>query len=235
VRTPFEQRLRERTRARVKRRTVVVAAALAPPVLAVALAWSPVLDVDSVRVVGARRTSPEVVRTVSRLHRGDPMVTVDTDGAKARVSRLPTVKSVTVKRSWPSRVVITLVERVPVVAVARPGRYDLVDLDGTLVETVTTLPPNTPPLTYPGEPTRDVVVATVDLLRALPPELRRYVRDLTATAGGSLSFRFADGSEVVWGSGERAEEKVRALVLLVRQHAKRYDVRVPDRPAVTPR
>jgi hypothetical protein len=28
---------------------------------------------------------------------------------------------------------------------------------------------------------------------------------------------------------------VHALVLLASQHAKRYDLRVPDRPAVTPR
>lgn len=233
--TAFEQRRRAESRRRVKRRSVVAAIALGPPVLAVAAAWSPLLDVDTIRVVGARRTSPAVVVNAARLHRGDPMLTVDTGAVRGRVARLPAVKSVTVTRSWPSHVTITVVERVPVVAVARPGRYDLVDLDGALVETVTSLPEGTPPLTYPGEPTRDVVVATVDLLRALPPDLRRQVRDLTATTTASMSFRFSDGAEVVWGTGERAEEKARALRMLVRQHAKRYDVRVPDHPAVTPR
>jgi cell division protein FtsQ len=235
MKTPFEQRRRQRVRERLKRRGVVTALVLAPPLLAAGAAWSPLMDVDTVRVVGAHRTSPDVVRNVSKVKRGDPLLTVDTDAVRGRVDRLPTVKSVTVRRSWPSRVVITIVERVPVVAIARPGRYDLVDLDGVLVETVTALPKDTPPLAFPGEPTRDVVVATVDLLRALPPELRRYVRDLASTATGSLSFRFADGSEVLWGTGERTDEKVRALALLVRQHAKRYDVRVPDRPAVVPR
>jgi cell division protein FtsQ len=130
---------------------------------------------------------------------------------------------------------IHVVERVPVVAVRRPGRYDLYDLDGVAVETVTALPANTPPLSVPGEPTRAVVTATVDLLRALPAALRASVRDLRADAAGSLSFRLADGAEVVWGGAERTGEKVRALTLLAGQHALRYDVRVPDRPAVVPR
>jgi cell division protein FtsQ len=75
----------------------------------------------------------------------------------------------------------------------------------------------------------------VGLLRALPPELRDRVRGLSADRSGVLSFRLTDGAEVVWGSAERTEEKVRALTLLVRQNARRYDLRVPDRPAVVPR
>jgi cell division protein FtsQ len=163
------------------------------------------------------------------------MVTVDTGAIRARLAALPAVEHVTVSRSWPSTLDIRIVERRPVVAVHRPGRYDLYAADGVLVETVTARPKGTPPLDVAGEPTRDVVTATVNLLRALPDDLRGQVRDLRADAAGLLTFRLADGAEVVWGGPERADEKVRALALLAGQHARRYDLRVPDRPAVVPR
>ncbi|HEU0132724.1 MAG TPA: cell division protein FtsQ/DivIB, partial [Mycobacteriales bacterium] len=147
------------------------------------------------------------------------------------------VKSVTVSRSWPSALTVRVVERVPVVAVPRPGSIDLYDTEGVLVDRVGQVPPGTPRLAVAtgGAPGREVVTAAVDLLRALPPALRVHVRDLRADGPASLSFSFADGAQVVWGNGERTPEKVRALELLVRQHARRYDVRVPDRPAVVPR
>jgi cell division protein FtsQ len=235
TRTPFEQRRMDEARRKARKRAGIAALFAAPPALLAAVAFSPLLDVDTVRVTGNKRVAAAVVRNVGEARTGTPMVTVDTSAIRRRVAALPAVRRVTVTRTWPSTVTIHVVERVPVVAVHRPGRYDLYDIDGVLVETVTALPRNTPPLTVPGEPTRAVVTATVDLLRALPADLRGQVRDLRADGNGLLSFRLADGAEVVWGSAERTGEKVRVLSLLVSQHARRYDVRVPDRPAVLPR
>jgi cell division protein FtsQ len=234
TRTPFEQRRRDEALRRARRRARLVALALGPVAIAGGVAFSPLLDVDTVAVSGNARVTADTIRAAARIGRGAALVTLDTSAARRRVARLPAVKSVTVTRSWPSGVTIRVVERVPVVAARRPGRFDLYDLDGVLVDTVATAPAGTPALTVPGEPTAAVVTATVDLLRALPATLRVHVRDLRADASGSLAFRFADGSEVLWGDADRTPEKVHALELLVRQHAKRYDVRVPDRPAVVP-
>lgn len=233
--TTFVERRRAQLRRHAKKRSLVVGALLAPPVLAAAAAFSPVLDVDTVRVAGNTRATASVIRDAAGVDRGTPLATLDLDAIRARVTRLPQVKSATVTREWPATLSISVVERIPVVAVRRPGRFDLVDLDGVLVETATAAPPNTPTLSYPGEPTGAVVGATVDLMRALPPEIRKHVRDLSSDVSGSLSFSLADGAVVVWGSGERTDDKVRVLSLLLRQHARRYDVRVPDRPAVVPR
>jgi cell division protein FtsQ len=235
VTTAFERRRREEARRTARRRLKIGGLALAPVLLVAGAVWSPLLDVDTVRVVGNKRIATAVIRNVSRVRTGTPLATVDTGAVRRRVGGIAAVKSVTVRRSWPATLTIRVVERVPVVAVHRPGRYDLYDIDGVTVETVTTLPPGTPTLTVPGEPTRDVVAATVALLRALPPALRQDVRDLRGDASGSLSFALADGAVVLWGGPDRTAEKVHALVLLAPQHAKRYDLRVPDRPAVTPR
>lgn len=233
--TALERRRREAARRRSRKRAGFVALGLAPVVLLVGAAYSPFLDVDRVTVTGNRRIATAVIRNVARVHTGTPLARVDVGAVRKRVGGIAAIKRVTVERGWPGTLRIHVVERVPVVAARRPGRFDLYDLDGVLVETVTTLPPNTPPLVVPGEPTRAVIVATLDLLRALPPPLRATVRDLRADASGSLSFLLADGGEVLWGGPERTPEKVRALTLLLGQHARRYDVRVPDRPAVVPR
>jgi cell division protein FtsQ len=233
--TPLAPKRQAAARQQRHRRSLVVALALLPVCVLVLVAFSPLLDVDTVRVSGNKRVAAAVIRNVGGVHDGDPLVTVDLDAVRHRIARLPAVKSVTVRRSWPSTVVVTVVERVPVVAVRRPGRFDLYDLDGVPVETVTVAPPGTPVLTVPGEPTRAVVTATVDLMRALTPNLRKIVSGLRADANGSLSFRLADGAEVIWGDAERTAEKVKALRLLVLQHARRYDLRVPDHPAVVPR
>jgi cell division protein FtsQ len=233
--TDLAQRRRAELRRRARRRLRWVAVALAPVAVAAGVAFSPVLDVDTIEVTGNRRASREVVLDAARVGTGDTMLTVDVEGIRERVGRLPQVKTVRVTRDWPATVRIAVTERVPAIAVRRPGRYDVVDIEGVLIAVVRDVPAGTPVLSYPGEPNRIVVNATVDLMRALPAPIRGQVKDLTSDASGSLSFTLDDGAVVVWGTGERAEEKVRALTLLLPQRARRYDLRVPDRPAIVPR
>jgi cell division protein FtsQ len=234
TRTPFEQRRRDEALRRARRRARIAALAVAPVAVAAGVAFSPLLDVDTVRVSGNARITAAAIRAAAKVGTGTPLATLDTAAVHRRVARLRGVKSVTVARAWPSGLTIRVVERVPVVAARRPGRFDLYDIDGVLVDTVPVAPANAPVLTVPGEPTAAVVTATVALLRALPESLRKHVRDLSADATGSLAFRLSDRSQVLWGDAERTPEKAHALELLVRQHAKRYDVRIPDRPAVVP-
>lgn len=233
--TEFTERRRAELRRRTRRRATWLAAGLAPLVVAAGVVFSPVLDVDTIEVTGNRRARREVVLDAAKAREGDAMVTLDVEAIRERVGRLPQVKSVTVRRDWPATLRIAVVERVPAIAVRRPGRYDVVDIEGVLIAVVRDVPAGTPVLSYPGEPNAVVVDATVDLMNALPAPIRGQVKDLASDASGSLSFTLDDGAVVVWGTGERAEEKVRALTLLLPQKARRYDLRVPDRPAIVPR
>jgi cell division protein FtsQ len=226
---------RAQQRRRRYRRLAVWAAVLAPPALLGAAAYSPLLDVNAVRVSGTHRITTARIVAAAKVAHGVPLVSVDVGAVRRRVAALPGVKSVVVTRAWPSALSVRVVERVPVVAVPRGSVTDLYDVDAVLVDTVLVAPPATPRLAVAsGSPTPAVIDAAVALLRALPASLRKDVRDLRADGASSLSFDFADGAQVVWGSGERTAEKVRTLTMLVPQHAKRYDVRVPDRPAVVP-
>ncbi len=233
--TALDAKRRRQRRRRTVRRSAMLAAVLAPPVLLAAAAYSPFLDVDAVRVVGTHRLTVATVVNAAQVEEGEALVSVDIGAVRRRVVAVRGVKSATVTRSWPSALTVHVVERVPVVAVPRGTAVDLYDIEAVLVDTVASPPATTPRLAVAsGSPTREAIDAAVALLRALPGSLRGRVGDLRAD-GTSLSFGLTDGAEVLWGSADRTPEKVRALALLVSQHAKRYDVRVPDRPAVVPR
>ena len=234
--TPLANKLRAKRRHRAYRRGGLVALVAAPLLLLGLAAYSPVLDVDTVRVTGNDRLSYGGIVRTARVARGTPLVSLDVGAVRRRVAALPGVKSATVTRSWPSAVTIHVVERIPVVAVPRDQHLDLYDVEAVRVAVARTAPPSLPRLAVgTGTPTPAVIDAAVALLRALPESLRDDVRGLRADGPASLSFSLADGAVVEWGSADRTADKVRALLLLVGQHAQRYDVTVPDHPAVVPR
>jgi cell division protein FtsQ len=49
-----------------------------------------------------------------------------------------------------------------------------------------------------------------------------------AASPDDISLVLSRGRTVVWGSAEQSARKARVLALLLRRHATRYDVSVPD-------
>ncbi|HEU0132253.1 MAG TPA: hypothetical protein VFQ85_14790, partial [Mycobacteriales bacterium] len=84
--TEFERRRREEALRRARRRALLVTAAVAPPALAVAAAFSPLLDVDTVRVAGTARA--DVARAAAAAAHGHPLATVDTAAVRRDVLAL---------------------------------------------------------------------------------------------------------------------------------------------------
>ncbi|SNX95050.1 cell division protein FtsQ [Geodermatophilus sabuli] len=195
---------------------------LAPAVLGL-LAWlvwgSPVLAVSTVRVDGAGTLTAGEVVEVAGIAEGTPLLRVDVDAAEARVARLPQVASVEVARGWPRSVVVTIEERVPVAVVEQAGTRTLVDADGVLFDTVTgTPPPGVVPLDVPGPGAGDRATrAGLAALVALPAGVRADVAAASATTSEDVTLTLTDGTTVLWGSAEDAEDKADVLVALLGQ------------------
>jgi cell division protein FtsQ len=103
---------------------------------------SPLLDVDRVRVLGARRTPLSAVLAAAAVDKGDAMIDVSEDRVARQVARLPWVEGAEVARRWPSSLVITVTERKAIAAVrATGGGWALVDRGGRVLEKVA-LPPD---------------------------------------------------------------------------------------------
>lgn len=204
-------------------------------VAAWALLGASVLVVRSVRVVGATRLVPRaaVLRAADIPH-GAPLIHVDTGAAARRVERIRQVASAQVSRSWPDGVTITVRPRVPVFAVASAGRYALVDKTGVVVERVSSRPSGMPLLTA-GQPATaparlrgsPAVRAAAAVLGELPASLAHRVRAVGAPRPSDVTLHLTRDVTVVWGGTGRSAEKGKELAVLMRQHARFYDVSSP--------
>jgi len=224
-----------------------------------ALLGSRFLVVRSVHVTG---TGPVVSRAevlaAAHIRRGLPLIRVNTSAVAHRVGEIRQVESAHVSRNWPNTVVISVRLRTPVFAVAVPGGYALVDAFGVDVRDSARRPPGLPLLSLAtgtgvtnvgggtgsdwtdgpgGVPSlRDspLARAAAAILRDLPPQVARRVRLVSAATQSDVTLRLADGVVIVWGDASRPEEKAKVLTLLMRTHARTYDVSAPG-TAVTER
>jgi cell division protein FtsQ len=239
--TPLARRRRALPRSR-RRRTLRLAAAL---LVLVAVLWlllaGPVLGVRTVQVDGVSILPAQQVREAAGIESGIPLLRVDVAAAEARIAQLPQVSSVTVTRGWPNTVVITVVERVPIAIVGKPGQRSLVDADGVLFDTVTGTPPDgVVPLEVaepgPEDPATMAALAAVD---ALPAGVRRDVAGAAAPSPEDISLTLTDGTTVLWGGPEESDRKGAALTALIErlaagdlEPAATIDVSAPDAVAL---
>jgi cell division protein FtsQ len=207
-------------RGRLRRRHVRLAVTAS---VVVALGWAllagPLLAVRTVQVDGAATLPADLVREAAGIAVGRPLLRVDVAAAEERVAQLPQVASVEVARGWPSSVVITVVERVPVAIVGEPGRRSLVDAEGVLFDSVTgSAPPGVVPLDVARPGSGDpATMAGLAAVSALPAEVRRDVVRAAATTAEDISLTLSEGTIVRWGDAERSTDKAAALAGLLEQ------------------
>jgi cell division protein FtsQ len=217
--------------ARRWRRTAVVVLAVLGIVAAGtwALYGSGLLAVRSVVITGTHLVPKSEVLAAAGIRPGTPLIRVDTGQIAARVEMIRQVRSAQVSRSWPDRVVITVRERTAALAVAAPaGGFDLVDPDGVVVRWAARRPPDLPlylatsgVTSLRGDPD---VSAAAAVLAELPAKLRRSVALVTAASPDQVTLRLAGGITVLWGGADYASAKARELAVLMRMHARYYDV-----------
>jgi cell division protein FtsQ len=217
----------------------------------VALWWlsrSPLFDVDSIRVQGAQHTGAATIAGVIGIERGDALLTADVGGAAHAVSELPWVATAKVRRSWPGTISVTVVERVPVAAIAaKGGGWVVVDVDGrTLAKEKQ---PAVELMRIAGRPmgVRLGVRAdaryrgAIDLAAAVPPSLRAAVASIWPQRDGSLEATIAlpGGATATarFGAANQLEAKLVALAAVLERadlaRVRIIDLRVPGAPALT--
>jgi cell division protein FtsQ len=195
-----------------------------------------VLVVRSVNVSGTHLLTPAAVIAAADVPVGTPLVRVDTGAVTRRVEAIRQVASATVTRGWPDHLVISVTERVPVMAVRMAGGgYDLVDQAGVIVRWAQARPAALPLLetSLPGATLRgsaEVAVAA-DVLAELDPWLARQVTAVQAApvAEGTeqVTLGLRDGKTVQWGTPGDAARKNRELAILLPGSAHQVDVSAP--------
>lgn len=234
VSTSLPVRAAERGRARRRSRLVVVLTVLLLVGLGVGTGWlvlgSGALGVETVRVTGVSRLLPEQVVARAAIEPGTPLARLDTEAVVRRLSGLAPVRNVEVVRDWPRTVRIEVSERVPAAVQARGSSWVLVDRSGVAFDTVHRRPAGLPRVSAPVHEGAPALRATLDVLDALPAEVRRQVREVRAAGLESVTLRLSRGRSVMWGSTERGDRKAAVLAVLLSRKASVYDVSAPDTP-----
>ncbi|GIF95260.1 cell division protein FtsQ/DivIB [Catellatospora citrea] len=217
---------------RVRRRRLLVARlGLAAGALAVVgvLGWlvfvSPVLGVREVWVSGVLILEPDQVRVAAAVADGTPLARVDTEAVRARVAALPPAREVTVTRSWPSTLVIEVVERTPVGAVPNGKKYDLFDDHGVIYRTVSSVPSGVVRVQLATPGPQDVSTqSALTVLRSLTKRLRSELATLVVEGPARIRLEMSGDRVVTWGDAEESEMKAKVADALLAKPDKRIDV-----------
>lgn len=232
TRALFERRRRRGSLARW--RWVVVAVL----VLALAaggtwlVAFSSVLAVDEVEVVGTSVLTDEQVLSVARVPEGRPLARVDLDAVQRRVEAMSAVSAARVTRAWPRGILIDVDERTAIAVVAQGDSYRGLDAEGVAFREYEA-PPEDLPLVELGDQTGgEAVREAARVVGAMPARTAARVASLQVETVDEILLRLRDGGTVVWGSAERSEEKAEVLdaLLALDLDVTEYDVSVPGRP-----
>lgn len=193
---------------------------------AVWLVWfSSVFSVREVRAIGADDPRAAEVLTAAAVPTGVPLARVDSAAAEQRVRELPWVRTVEVRRGWPSEVVVAVSTREPIAVLASDPRGTAIDSEG-VVFSATDLPKGLPRVTSEGPALRQAV----RVLTGLPPDLARRVVGVAATTRDDIDLTLRSGDIVRWGSAEQGESKAEVLRALLKRKADLYDVSAPELP-----
>jgi len=203
---------------------------------------SPLLAVKHIEVSGGTVVTPQEAITGAGLRRGEPMLDVDTGGAERRLLRLPWVATATVDRGFPNTVKIRITERTATAVAARPaGGWVLLDATGRVLAERPDRPAGLAEVIGAGAPPVpgagfEAAGPALDVVAALPDELRKQVTDATL-AGDGVTLH-TGSREIRIGPPTQLAAKVAALSVLLARVGNRsvaaVDVRVPQAPVVVP-
>lgn len=192
--------------------------------------FTPLMSVRTIDVTGNSVVSSEEILAAAALSEGQPLMQVDTAAAARRVSMIPRIATVRVKREYPSTITISVVERVAVVFTQRDGQKYLMDKLGFefaqqdpppgLAELRTADPGSGDPSTR----------AALTVMAEVPPYVRDQIAAIEVDSPVDIVLRLKDKRTVVWGDDERNAEKAETLRHLLTQEGTEYNVSSPQNP-----
>jgi len=195
--------------------------------------FSPLLVVREVAVAGQRSVKADDVIAAAAVPMGTPLARQDVQGIAQRATRIPAVEAASVTRQWPSTVLVTVTERQSVFAVRQGSDFLLVDGSGVAFDRAPSAPKGA--VQVEADPAdRALLVDVGTVAGALPSDLARDVRLLTATSRARISVELRSGVTVNWGSAADSPLKAQIVSVLLKDDKPRasIDVSSPNNPAV---
>ena len=193
-------------------------------VVLMAILASPLFAIRSVTLEGNVYTSTEVADQVRDLLKGASVFTVDTGKARTLLLDDPWVSDVRITTHFPSKALVEIAERVPVVwYVGTDQKVRVVDARGRVIVVLDGWPTKylqvegVGPSLDAGAVADDAYRAAAQLVLALPDEIRPKVASLALSPGGELSMTLKSGTVVRFGQPADLQNKLVLVVVLLRR------------------
>lgn len=203
--------------------------------LVVGAIYSPVLSLRTISITGTARVDKQDVLKAVKGQIGTPLALVDFGAIRRELSGFPLIRSYVTESQPPDTLVIRISERSPIAILQNATGFSVIDPAGVVLQDTADRPAGLPELTGGAALTNTpAFVASVDVLLALPTDLRSKVDSVTAATRDNVTITLAGGKTVLWGSDEQSALKGAVLAALIasRPEAIRYDVTAPTVPVV---
>ncbi len=134
-----EARLKRERQQKRKRRFTTCMLVLAAVVIGVILSLTVFFKINTIEVTGTSQYSKESILNVCGVDTGDNLFLIKKTGVAEKISRaLPFTGEITVKRSFPNKIVIQVTDSVPSSAVVYEDGYALLNQEQKVLATVST-------------------------------------------------------------------------------------------------
>ncbi len=197
--------------------------------------------VRSIVVEGRSLTPESKLREALGVSKGDKLLGVSLDAARARIERLTWVQHATVERRLPGTLVVQITERRPFAVWQTGGKFVLIDRAGQVVADQDPVKDAAAFATLPlvvGTGAPEYAAALLDQLAA-QPALRAHVVAAVRVGERRWNLRLNNGADVLLPEGAEAPAMTRLMELhtaqsLLDRPVQAFDLRLPDRLVVRP-
>ena len=218
-------------RSRRRRTTWLVALCAVAALLAFVIvgAYSPLMALRTIEVVGTNRVPADQVVAALDEQLGTPLPLIDFSRVRNELSQFTLIRSYVTESRPPDTLVVRVVEREPVGVIPSEPGFDLVDAAGVVIQSGAEPPVGYPAIDVTGNAGFAAAAAVVE---ALPDGIRSQLITVTAGTKDDVTLTLVGGAHVVWGSAEKSQYKAVVLGALMVSHpvgsVSEYDVSSPD-------
>lgn len=216
---------------------MVVTSLLSAAGLAFLTITSPLLDIDSIRIAGAKHVTLAQLRAASGVHVHDHLLFVDAATVARRLERLPWIERASVRRDLPGTLKIDVTEYKPAAFVRIKGGVMLVAASGHVIAPSRTAPARTVEVRgvrrAPGPGQLLSPPDAAGVVSRLPAALANRVAAVDVRGSGFV-LSLAGNGEIRLGDMSALDAKAASaqavLTRLGAAHFSYIDVSTPDRP-----
>ncbi|MGZ0711044.1 FtsQ-type POTRA domain-containing protein (plasmid) [Coraliomargarita sp. W4R53] len=221
---------------RQRRRRMVWIGVLASVLLLVLVtlgaAYSPLLAVEKITVIGTDRLDADTVSAALSGEMNTPLPLVDESAVKAALIGFPLIESYTLEARPPHELVIQIVERTPVGLIESSAGYTLVDAAGVALATTEKREGDEPIITVADGTDSKTFRAVGQVMRSLPDSILLQVTAVSANSPDDVTLTLGGtNTDVVWGSAEdsalKAFELEKIMQTRLPEDVSTYDVSSP--------